>query len=184
MTLKRYIPGAILLMLVWTITISAQNPIQIENALPGTRSWQITKKYAYARQIEGYASAASVNIGEGITFYVTLRDGSTHYNLEIYRMGYYGGDGGRLIFTREGIVSGPQVDPEANHTTGLAECAWLTPGNISHSWTPPVNGAPSGYYLAKVTTQPDYPSQKQFASYIPFIVRNDSRVSDFCSRHR
>jgi hypothetical protein len=52
MTLKRFIPGAILLMLAWTINISAANPIIVENALPGTRSWQISGRYAYNRQIE------------------------------------------------------------------------------------------------------------------------------------
>lgn len=180
MTLKRYIPGAVLLMLAWTINISAANPIIIENSLPGTRDWQISDEYAYARQIEGYADKVSINIGDSITFLVNLRDGSTHYDLEIFRMGWYDGDGGRLIFTRTGITAGLQDDPEADHETGLAECAWVLSGSQSdHSWTHPgENGPPSGYYLAKITAQPP-PGQKQFASYIPFTVRDDARVSDF-----
>jgi hypothetical protein len=94
-------------------------------------------------------------------------------------MGWYNSYGGRLIFTRTGIAAGLQDDPEADHETGLAECAWVLSGSQSdHSWTPPVDGAPSGYYLAKITTQPP-PGQKTFASYIPFTVRNDDRVSDF-----
>ena len=102
MTLKRYIPGAILLMLAWTVTISASNPIIVENALPGTRSWQISDEYAYDRQIEGYADKVSINIGGTITFLVNLRD-SASYDLKIYRMGWYNGYGGRLIYTRTGI---------------------------------------------------------------------------------
>lgn len=178
MTLKRYIPGAILLMLAWTITVSAQNPIQIENALPGTRDWQNSKEVAYARQIEGYASKVSIDVGGEITFYVTLRDGSTHYDLEIYRMGWYGSTGGRLIFTRTGIESIEQTDPSANLATGLQECNWVLPGSqAQHSWTHPgASGPPSGYYLAKITTNG---TARKSSSYIPFTVRDDARVSDF-----
>jgi len=128
MTLKRYIPGVILLMLVWTINIAAQsgvigleepNWIQQENELPGDPDWKIPDdRAAFARQIEGYASKASVNVGENISFYVNVTDGSTRFDLDIYRMGYYGGDGARRIFSRTGITTRPQPLPEADHTTG------------------------------------------------------------------
>ena len=178
MTLKRYVLGVVLLMLVWTINASAANPIIIENGLTGTRDWQISDEYAYDRQIEGYADKVSINIGGTITFLVNLRDSSS-YDLKIYRMGWYNGYGGRLIYTRTGIPAGLQDDPEADHQTGLAECAWTISGNPSdHSWTHPgVEGPPSGYYLAKIITIS--PKNKQFAAYIPFTVRDDARVSDF-----
>lgn len=179
MTLCRIFIGVFLCMSSLTITISAQNPIQIENALPGTRDWQIGKKAAYARQVEGYASAASVNIGQAITFFVSLRDGSSHYDIDIYRLGYYNGDGGRLITSKLGIVGTPQAEPEANHTTGLAECAWILPGGFAqNTWTVPMVGAPSGYYLAKITTI-NPPAGRTWQTYIPFVVRDDARVSDF-----
>jgi hypothetical protein len=43
----------------------AMNPIQIENAKPGTPGWELENP-AMGRQIEGYASLASVNRGEKI----------------------------------------------------------------------------------------------------------------------
>jgi hypothetical protein len=100
MTLRRYIPGVVLLMLVWTINIAAQevggigeeepNLTAEENLEPGTTDWQIPKGHeAYDRQIEGYASKPSVNIGEPIQFYVNVKN-SLPFRIDIYRMGYYG----------------------------------------------------------------------------------------------
>ncbi len=95
------------------------NPIQTENALTGTRDWQIVPKRAgLNRKIEGYASATSVNIGERITFHVSI-DSGTRFAIEIYRMGWYNGDGGRLVYARRGILGRLQPLAEANHTTEL-----------------------------------------------------------------
>jgi hypothetical protein len=184
-------------MLVWTINIAAQgeimelpNPIQEENAQLGTRDWQIPfKRMAYDRQIEGYASASSVNIGEGITFYVSIKNLATHYDIRLYRLGWYDGDGGHLIAEKLNRIGAPQALPDANHSTGLAECSWILPGGFAQStWIVPTGGAPSGYYLAKLTTidaveNPNLPPGQQgsrvFESYIPFVVRDDARASDF-----
>ena len=70
------------------------NVIQAENAKPGTADWQLTAP-ADAPTVEGYASHTSVNRGETIRFFVSS-DAPT-YTLAIYRMGWYGGDGGRLV---------------------------------------------------------------------------------------
>ena len=58
---------------------------------------------------------------------------------------------------------------EANHTTGLIECNWAP----SYTWTPP-SGTVSGFFVAKLTA---LGSGKQ--SYIIFVVRHDTRPSDF-----
>src|SRR5215475_10888404 len=73
---------------------STQNPIQLENAKPGTTEWNLDNPSS-SRQIEGYASAVSINRGEAISFFVNTSDPS--YTLEIFRMGWYGGTGGRRI---------------------------------------------------------------------------------------
>lgn len=100
-----------LLMVVFlgaTQAFSQTNPIQQENALPGTRSWQIpTKRAAFNREIEGYASQTSVNIGETITFFVSTSS-QQRFDIEIYRMGWYNGDGSRHIHTIWAILSRPQ----------------------------------------------------------------------------
>jgi hypothetical protein len=171
-------------MLAWTTNSSAQagiigveepNLIQQENELPGDFDWQIpVGNQATSREIEGYASAASVNVGKTITFYVNVNNGSHLIDFDIYRMGYYGGAGARRIFSRVGITARPQALPEASHVTGLAECAWEMPVGANYTWTVPGASRWSGVYLAKITANV---GQKQ--SYIIFVVRDDDRVSDY-----
>ena len=55
-------------------------------------------------EIEGYASATSINRGETIRFFISTGDPA--YTIDIYRMGWYGGAGARLVkngIQREGI---------------------------------------------------------------------------------
>src|SRR6266446_6425698 len=78
--------GVLALLLTLVCVTGAQlaggNPIVTENALPGTRSWWATQDpvshvwqgEAVNHEIEGYASATSVNRGESLTFYVNVAD--------------------------------------------------------------------------------------------------------------
>jgi hypothetical protein len=59
------------------------NPVQRENARPGTAEWRLTNP-ALHREIEGYVSLTSVNRGYPIKLYVHTQD--RFYKLEIYRM--------------------------------------------------------------------------------------------------
>ena len=70
------------------------NTIFAENLRPGTRDWQLTCP-ATAREIEGYASANSVNRGDGVHLYVNT--GSPTFVLEVFRMGWYAGLGARRV---------------------------------------------------------------------------------------
>jgi hypothetical protein len=88
-------------------TAYSANPIQLENQKPGTLAWQIGL-YPYVNSndtdqwIRGYASATSINRGEKITFNVTVnpyswKSGAVPYYIDVYRVGWYGGSGGRLM---------------------------------------------------------------------------------------
>src|SRR3954470_17997058 len=69
------------------------NPIVVENQQPGTSSWQIpwgSEGSDAIGQIKGYASAASVNKGEPITFHVTVNPAQT-FTIDVYRLGWYQG---------------------------------------------------------------------------------------------
>src|SRR5262249_1819646 len=70
------------------------NPIQIENQNTGTTGWIITNT-ANNHEIEGYASLTSVNAGGQLSFFVNTID--PQYTLTLYRLGYYGGAGGRQM---------------------------------------------------------------------------------------
>src|SRR3954454_18886679 len=88
--------AAIFIAVVAAPFCSAQNPIQTENANPGTSGWQLSNP-ALNREIEGYASLTSVNIGSSIDFMVSTNDST--FKIEIFRTGWYGGIGGRLLLT-------------------------------------------------------------------------------------
>src|SRR5258707_4584140 len=91
---------------------SADNPIVLENQQPGTDAWTLSK-FGYPtaddtnKQIKGYASAPSVNKGGSITFYVTVNSFQS-YTMDIYRIGWYQGLGGRLMQHVGPINGSPQ----------------------------------------------------------------------------
>ncbi|MEK0196055.1 hypothetical protein WME70_32240, partial [Microcoleus anatoxicus PTRS1] len=70
----------------------ATNLTALENQKPGTADWQLTNP-AIKREIEGYASLTSVNRGESIKLFVNTND--PNYTIDIFRMGWYNGLGGR-----------------------------------------------------------------------------------------
>jgi hypothetical protein len=144
------------------------NPITVENSKAGTTNWEPTNQ-AQQREIEGYANKTSVGAGQTISFFVNTA--STTYTIDIYRIGWYGGAGGRLMRSSGARTGVKQTIPTPNATTGLCECRWTAPWTITlptgaSAWT-------SGYYLAKITTK----EGKQ--SHIPFNVRDDARVTNF-----
>lgn len=148
------------------------NPVQIENRKPGTGEWVLTKP-ARNHEIEGYASAASVNRGETIRFYVHSL--APAYRITIYRMGWYGGLGARQVAGPIELPGHRQPAPVHDAETGLIECRWeypvvqAIPGSQQRTdaWL-------SGYYLAKLTAEPTGEE-----SYILFIVRDDQRPSAY-----
>ena len=86
-------------------TSVGDNAIRAENAKPGTRDWLLTKTDITANEpvelwrsprIEGYCSETSVSAGETLKVMVSTNPAS-EFSLEIFRTGYYGGDGGRSM---------------------------------------------------------------------------------------
>src|SRR5437899_13065605 len=91
------------------------NLITEENHRPGTREWLLTDtridpetKYR-CPWIEGYCSRTSVRAGEAISIHVSTNPPSP-FTLDIYRMGYYGGSGGRLMRSYEPFKGVTQRD--------------------------------------------------------------------------
>jgi N,N-dimethylformamidase beta subunit-like, C-terminal len=143
------------------------NPIVLENQQPGTTAWQLGSLVATdaGGQIKGYAGATSVNKGDSITFYITVKPVQT-YMIDVYRMGWYQGLGGRLM-QHIGPLSGTtQPTCPTDATTGMIACNWAAGYTLATqtSWT-------SGIYLAKLTNAQGY------ANYITFVVRDDPRVA-------
>ena len=138
------------------------NETAVENANPGTTDWQLTNP-ALNREIEGYASLTSVNVGNSISFFVSTAAPS--YTMDVYRLGWYGGTGARQMvptISRTGVL---QTTPAAD-SFGRFECNWTSPYVLSI----PANWV-SGIYLVKLTASTGH------QSYIQFVVREDARAS-------
>jgi len=151
------------------VSAAAQsNPITIENQQPGTTAWQIpwgSTGSDGVGQVKGYASAVSVNKGDNITFNVSVNPAQS-YTIDIYRIGWYQGLGGRLL-QHIGPLNGTQQPKcPTDATTGMIECQWAPAYTLATqtSWT-------SGIYVAKLT------NSQGFQNYIVFCLRDDSRVA-------
>lgn len=119
--------------------------------------------------IQGFTTDISFNVGETVSFKVNTA--ATAYRLDIYRMGYYGGNGAAFVTTVRPSVSLPQSQPACvtNSATGLVDCGnWA----VSASWSVPAT-AKSGIYFAKVVRE----SGAAGASHIMFVVRDDASHS-------
>ena len=151
---------------------SVPNPVACENSLPGDppSDWQVSG--AGDPSIQGYATSMSVNVGGTISFKIDTP--STAYHIDILRLGYYGGDGARMIAAGlKPSVTLPQSQRACltDSSTGLIDCGnW----GVSASWTVPTQ-AVSGVYIAHLVR--DDGSSAGLDSQIPFVVRNDSSHS-------
>ncbi|HAM70732.1 MAG TPA: hypothetical protein DCM86_03725, partial [Verrucomicrobiales bacterium] len=187
------VPGRLAWMLLLLMTASAlrspaTNRIQTENALPGTTDWQLdspaslgwpTNQSSAVPEIGGYASATSVNTNELLRFFVDVRTPSDNpqFSIEIFRLGWYGGLGGRRMewptdsgTTNLMILPGvQQLIPTPDPVTGMVQCNWAPSWElrIPDNWV-------SGIYVAKLTALPEI-----WQSYVIFVVREDGRSSDF-----
>src|SRR5262245_53297154 len=74
------------------------NPIVTENQLPGTPQsvWDISG--AGDQSIQGFATDISVNQGQTVSFKIN-DTAAAPYHIDIYRMGYYQGNGARKVAT-------------------------------------------------------------------------------------
>src|SRR5206468_1713838 len=116
--------------------------------------------YTPAYAIYGYAGRPSINCGESITFFISTA--RPRYDLEVYRMGWYGGAGGRLVFAKSGPVGQNQPIPSPD-AEGMVAVNWQPSFTLQTAvdWV-------SGAYLVKLITD------LGDVNYIPFVVRDDA----------
>ncbi len=146
---------------------SCGNAIACENQLPGTPQ-SVWDPGTDDQTILGYATQMSVNVGSTIAFKVNTD--AKAYTIDIYRMGYYQGNGARKITSVPVSAPLPQSQPAClrDTATDLFDCGgWA----VSASWQVP-STAVSGIYFADLT-RTDTGGQSQ----IVFVVRNDASTS-------
>lgn len=144
------------------------NPIYLENKNSGTTNWKITNQ-STNNEIAGFATATSVNKGGTLDIKVSLAQAG-QFVIDVYRLGYYQGNGGRLMVS-SGLLNGI-TQPALTLTDANAKL--YEAANWSTSYTLQVgNNWTSGLYIGKLT---DQTTGKQ--SQVWFIVRDDSSTSD------
>jgi len=99
--------------------------IPAENRRPGARDWQLTRvrpdKDGFRTPwIEGYCSRQSVQAGQTIDVMVSTNT-PRRFQVEIFRMGYYGGRGARLMQTL-GPFAGRTLQVPAPGVKDVHEC--------------------------------------------------------------
>lgn len=124
------------------LDIPAGSPRSIadENSLPGTRSWQVAA--SNISRLALYVSSQSAKPGDTERVYVN--SAASTVSLSMYRMGWYGGQGGRLVLD-SGSVPLQRQPPCAHSTqTGLTECRWIPTASFQLP-----TGLTSGVYIIK-----------------------------------
>ena len=159
------------------IAATGDGVITEENRKPGTQDWllknlqpvEVKQNDDHFRRrpaIEAFCSHASIRTGQTLTVYVTT-DPASRYRADVYRLGYYGGAGGRRVMSVEPRDGAPQPTPPDGEKN-VIECRWK-PGfeiAIPKDWV-------SGVYLGKLTA-----AGTGYETYFVFIVRDD-RKADF-----
>ncbi|WP_244484440.1 DUF4082 domain-containing protein [Mesorhizobium sp. Root552] len=145
------------------------NAIVLENQKQGSpeSEWMIGVADS---SIEGFSVQFSLNHGERVDFKIDTD--STNYRIDIYRLGYYGGNGATKVTTINKTLASAQVQPDPlfDPVRKLVDAGnW----NVSASWDVPAD-AVSGIYIAKLTRL----DGSRGSNMIPFIVRDDQATSD------
>jgi hypothetical protein len=151
---------------------ASRDLVRQENEKQGTSDWLLTNTRVDPATeyrcpwIEGYCSRTSVAAGETIEFKISTNPAS-EFTIDLYRLGFYGGKGGRHVDQLGPFKGSPQPDPPIGDQR-LRECQWDTAATV----TIPADW-PSGVYLGKLTAL-----REKLQSYVIFIVR-DTRKCDF-----
>lgn len=148
---------------------ASANPVATENTCAGTTAWQQQKLgsalSASGQQvglIQGFPVPDSVNVGGSLRLYVDTQ--SPTYAIHVYRLGWYGGAGGHLLYTSPPINGTAQPTPLYDSATRTYSCSnWTNPATISipRTWV-------SGVYEAQ------FVAQSGAINNTLFVVRNDA----------
>ena len=149
------------------------NPIEAENCLPGAPPSQWYVAGTGSTNIQGFTTDISVNAGQTVFFKINTN--AAAYSINIYRIGYYQGNGARLVASVSPSAPLPQNQPPCliDSSAGLTDCGnWA----ISASWVVP-STATSGVYFAQLVR-----SDTGETSPVLFVVRNDASHSNILAQ--
>lgn len=135
----------------WLVrTDGAQPSVSAENRQPGTRAWRLPGPAAQIGglahgDVVGYVSREAVRVGETERIYVSA-PGARRVTIDIFRMGWYRGRGGREVLASNALPVRAQPPCAHRFATGLTECAW----HPTLTFAIP-SALPTGVYIAKLS---------------------------------
>jgi hypothetical protein len=168
--------GAMWLVVTASTTVfSQENLIVRENKNEGTTNWLLFNYgqviapgrddlWKREKGIEGYCSHPSIKAGETLKIFVSTEPAAP-FKIDFYRMGYYGGKGGRLMLSTGTTAGKIQPTPEDGKKM-LIECKW----DASYELKIPQDW-PSGVYLGKLQV-----ATPKAEAYVIFIVRDERKA--------
>ena len=134
----------------WLVkTTGAPPSIAAENRLAGTTAWRLPGRAsliggAAHGPVEGYVAEQAIAPGQTQSVYVNA-PGAHEVTLQVYRMGWYGGTGGRLVLQSAPVPAITQPACAHSYYTGLTQCRW----HATLSFEIP-QALPSGVYIVKL----------------------------------
>jgi hypothetical protein len=133
--------------------------VAVENRRPGTSGWRITHPGA-PDAIEGWADQVSAARGQRMRLYVSTT--ASRFQVEAYRMGWYGGRGARLLWRSQPLAGRRQPPPTLTPGTNMIATRWRPSLTVSigPDWPP-------GVYLLKLVATTGQ-------RYVPLTVRDDT----------
>lgn len=131
-----------------------------ENARPGDPGW---RRAADADgDLHGYLGEVSAACGDSVDLHLSGYDG--HASVTAYRIGWYGGTGGRQVWTAHDVPVSAGSTHNSGAPTYTVEAEWPVALRIpiTSAWTP-------GYYLVVARAQPG-----DNGDAMPLVIRDDS----------
>ena len=148
------------------------NPITLENQRPGSTSWRLDNP-ASPDELQAFVRPIAAQAGDTIELFVDAATATI--NVELFRMGWYGGSGARLVASVDGIPALRQPAPSFEPARRTFSCAWQA------TWTFAVDDdSLSGAYLVKVSALID---NRPKSTYAFFVVRDIGSSARFLFQH-
>ena len=134
---------------------AASRQATAENRLPGG-SWELAHRSVHG-EVQGFASATSARRGEPVTLYVSTT--AATYVVRAFRMGWYGGRLGRLVWTSAPLPGFVQTAVHTVEATHTVSADWRPGPTLDTSSWPP------GDYMLRLDAANGY------QRFVPLVVR-------------
>ncbi len=130
--------------------------VKRENVRRGTTAWELPLRGRGDAQ--GYAGDVSMAPGDPLTLHVS--SSLPTVSITLYRLGWYGGKGARVVARWPRLALGAQPPPTTDPQTGMIRAPWAAAVNdtVSGGWV-------SGIYVAVLSPIGGEPQ------YVSFVVR-------------